>query len=119
MRAVIVSDNQISSSYLRRILTHAGNEVFVVETLEGFMNATDLNHDLVLLEVNLPGTTHDQAKRKIEEVRKVPILPISAYSIQHEERVDDFQVALNRLRESNDSRQYIMLIESLLGVKIV
>lgn len=119
MRVLIISDNKIASSYLRRLLVHAGNEAVVSDSIEEAMNNTaEFDPDLVVLELNLPGTSHDYARQKIEEIKKVPILPVSAYSVHKDARVDDFQVALAALRDSNNVKEYFDLIEALLGEKV-
>lgn len=111
MRVAIVSDNKIAASYLRRILVHAGNEVSISQTADNLVSP-----EIVILEINLPNTTIEDERKKV--AFGTPVVPISAYSLQDDGRVDDFHTALVALRESKNADDYIHLIEALLGEKI-
>lgn len=113
VRVLLISDNKIASSYLRRLISHAGSEVTVVRTLIDAMQAAHL-HDLAVMEINLENTTPERTNAAMEAMT-IPVLPISAYS---EKRVDEFEQALLKLKAGGTASDYVALIEELLGEKV-
>ncbi|HEV2471445.1 MAG TPA: response regulator [Chthonomonadales bacterium] len=82
-RALICEDEGIAVMAIRKALVRAGYEV-VGEAVEGRLAiqlANELNPDLILMDINIPGPIDGiQATREILQSRQIPIIMLTAYS---------------------------------------
>ncbi len=82
-RALICEDVGVTVMQIRKALQKAGYEV-VGEAVEGRQAidlAKELQPDLILMDINMPGATNGiEATREILEMMTVPIIMLTAYS---------------------------------------
>jgi two-component system cell cycle response regulator len=81
---LVADDDEISARYLKRLLTHEGHHVSIVETAEGVLEvcATDAP-DLVLMDLVAPRGHGFEVCRKLKEqsaTRFVPVMIVTAQS---------------------------------------
>jgi AmiR/NasT family two-component response regulator len=89
LRALICEDEGVTVMQWKKALSRAGYEV-VGEAIEGNRGvelARELEPDLILMDLNMPGLGGVEATRRIMEERPVPIIVLTAYS--DDKAVDD------------------------------
>lgn len=82
MRVIVADDETIIRLDLREMLTEAGHEV-VAEATDGLTAvklARELKHDLVIMDVEMPGEDGITAAGQISEEQIAPVLLLTAYS---------------------------------------
>jgi two-component system, response regulator PdtaR len=89
LRALICEDEGVTVMQWKKALSRAGYEV-VGEAIEGNRGvelARELEPDLILMDLNMPGLGGVEATRLIMQERPVPIIVLTAYS--DDKAVDD------------------------------
>jgi response regulator NasT len=82
LRALICEDEGVTVMQWKKALSRAGYDV-VGEAMEGNQGvelARELEPDLILMDLNMPGLGGVEATRKIMQERPVPIIVLTAYS---------------------------------------
>jgi response regulator NasT len=81
-RALICEDEGVTVMQWKKALSRAGYEVVgeAIEGERGVQLARELEPDLVLMDLNMPGLNGVEATRRIMEERPVPIIVLTAYS---------------------------------------
>ncbi|HZO91609.1 MAG TPA: response regulator [Chthonomonadaceae bacterium] len=83
LRALICEDEGIAVMALRKALVRAGYQVVgeAVEGQQAIEMANDLKPDLILMDINMPGSINGiAATREILQNQSVPIIMLTAYS---------------------------------------
>jgi two-component system, response regulator PdtaR len=82
LRALICEDEGVTVMQWKKALSRAGYEVVgeAVEGNKGVELARELEPDLVLMDLNMPGLGGVEATRRIMAERPVPIIILTAYS---------------------------------------
>lgn len=84
MRVLIVDDEALVRRSLARALSGKGHEVHeAVDGLEGAQKWRDLNPDLVVLDVLMPGKTGPELLAEFRSVSQAIVVMISAFSGEH------------------------------------
>jgi two-component system, response regulator PdtaR len=82
LRALICEDEGVTVMQWKKALSRAGYEVVgeAMEGNEGVALARELEPDLILMDLNMPGLGGVDATRQIMSERPVPIIVLTAYS---------------------------------------
>src|SRR5437588_7480359 len=83
LRALICEDEGVTVMQLRKALVRAGYEVVgeAVEGVKAIEMAKHLKPDLVLMDINMPGSINGiDATREILHNQPVPVIMLTAYS---------------------------------------
>src|ERR1700757_74690 len=79
MRILIVEDEPKMGDYLRKGLTESGYVVDLARTgREGLFLAGEESHDLIVLDVMLPGMNGWQVIQELRKTRETPVLFLTA-----------------------------------------
>ena len=85
-RILYIEDNELNRLLVRRLLEHAGFEVFEAgDGLKGVKSAEELKPDLILMDINLPIMDGFEATRQIKanpELKHIPIVAITSNAMQ-------------------------------------
>ena len=89
-RILIVEDNEMNRDMLSRRLERKGFEIHVaVDGQQGVDMATELNPDLVLMDMSLPvldGWSACRMARQDDRIKDIPIIALTAHALE-EDRV--------------------------------
>ncbi|KQW53040.1 hypothetical protein ASC77_01695 [Nocardioides sp. Root1257] len=84
-RILVVEDNPRNLKLVRDVLTHFGFEVTGATTGEdGVRLATEIEPDLILMDLQLPGIDGSEALRRlraVESIRTVPVVAVTAFAM--------------------------------------
>lgn len=85
MKVLVVEDNPQNMKLITFVLKKFGHEVIeALSGLEGVEKATQINPELILMDIQLPDIDGLEATRRIrnnESFRKVPIIAITSYAM--------------------------------------
>lgn len=78
-KMLLIEDEKQMAMYIKMELTHEGYVVDVeYNGMEGFKRAEKQEHDLILLDVMLPGLNGMEVCRRIREFSNIPIIMLTA-----------------------------------------
>ncbi|CUK10509.1 Polar-differentiation response regulator DivK [Ruegeria denitrificans] len=111
-RVLLVEDNEMNSDMLSRRMERKGFQVFIAKDgLEGVSMAGEVNPDIILMDMSLPGIDGWEATRRIKaapETTSIPVVALTAHAMASDREkaleagCDDFDtkpVDLGRLLE--------------------
>jgi len=89
-RVLVVEDNPLNLKLLRDVLDHSGYHVVAATTgEEGARLAGEVEPDLILMDLQLPGIDGTEALRRIRSTAKgvsVPVLAVTAFAMDADRR---------------------------------
>ena len=85
-RVLVVEDNERNRKLVRTVLEHAGYDVVEAATGEqGVTTAAEVEPDLVLMDVQLPGIDGHEALHQLrhaERTRHLPVVAVTAFAMK-------------------------------------
>lgn len=88
-RILVIEDTEDNRRILRDLLTSAGFDVIeAVDGEKGVFAATEVNPDLILLDIQLPIIDGYEAARRIKSnpaTRHIPIIAVTSYALSGDE----------------------------------
>jgi two-component system copper resistance phosphate regulon response regulator CusR len=92
MRILVVEDEPKAGEYLRNGLTEAGHTVDLARNgVDGLHLALELDHDLIVLDVMMPGMDGWEVLRRLRDRSDTPVLFLTARD-QLEDRLKGFEL---------------------------
>jgi CheY-like chemotaxis protein len=87
VKVLVIEDNPIDSKLARAVVQMSGHDSFAHSSAEGALQALrSYQPDVILLDLNLPGTDgirFAQELRRHRDTRNIPIVAITAYPYQY------------------------------------
>lgn len=87
MKVLVIEDNPIDLKLARAVVQLSGHDVFAHSSAEGALEALrSCQPDVILLDLNLPGTDgirFAQELRRHRDTRNIPIVAVTAYPHQY------------------------------------
>jgi two-component system cell cycle response regulator DivK len=88
-RILVIEDTEDNRRILRDLLTSAGFELIeAVDGEKGVFAATEVNPDLILMDIQLPIVDGYEAARRIKSnpaTRHIPIIAVTSYALSGDE----------------------------------
>jgi len=118
-KIVVIEDNQLNLEFVLDLLEMLGeHEVSSAQTAErGLEIIQRLRPDLVLMDLNLPGMSGDEAIRLLrsrDETRNLPIIVLTAHAMLSDESRFDGLESVSYLTKPIDSRHFFAEVRRLL-----
>lgn len=86
---LVIEDTEDNRRILRDLLTSAGFDVIeAVDGEKGVFAATEVNPDLILMDIQLPIVDGYEAARRIKSnpaTRRIPIIAVTSYALSGDE----------------------------------
>ena len=105
---LVVEDQEDNRQILRDLLGNAGYELIEAENGEQALAAlTKQRPDLILMDIQLPIMDGYAAARRIKAdpaLRTIPIIAVTSYALNGEERIARAVDPSNNQQQTNDSR---------------
>jgi len=89
---LVIDDNEMNLKLMEGVITYAGYRLVKAQSAEeGLAKADEIQADIVLMDIQLPGMDGyqaTQALRKNDDYKDIPILAISGYAMdQNKEKL--------------------------------
>jgi CheY-like chemotaxis protein len=87
-RVLLVDDDKAIHSMVRSVLERAGHRVFsAMDALQGLMFARQLNPELIILDIKLPGGGGERVYERLRSMPGTGVVPILVYTAASREEI--------------------------------